>query len=487
MLPDVLLCLLNVALVFAQTRQQLSLNVISSFTSSNIPNPPLFTLPQSKNLSITVALCSTAAAPRFFVSNSSNTVPGSGGGPQGTEITLTDGHGEWTGPVSDGGVLSVEAIGKSSFELAASEDGPMHEVLQTLPFLGDTTSNQALLFSAAFSPPVPTKPTYPNYTLPSANLSASSPPASSPNFTLVVGLSSSSSSLTSLPQTACMLSAQQSSGTVRNQSLWLRDEEGWRSQWFLEGLTPATNYTAYVIQDSKKVSGPIYLATKSASFTCTLVFGLPYCPSIAYSVPMPRPPTSANAYDVSNVPPEVTTPLLSSLTNFTVMLTITACGRDLYSPIVGCDDCEREYRRWLCAITFTRCGEPNPSNPNSVSATPPAPDATGLSALQPVAKGQPKQAVFSALIPQSSNASEGRNPNLPGTGSTYMMLLPCLERCATVDRACPTFLGFKCPIVRFNAAASYGVGYVDSVNNEEGKGVTGVAQDRWGNFWCNGG
>ena len=303
-----------------------------------------------------------------------------------------------------------------------------------------------------------------------------------------------------------MLSAQRSSGTVRNQSLWLRDEEGWRSQWFLEGLTPATNYTAYVIQDSKKVSGPIYFATKLgsfslsfplyeyshldiilASFTCPLVFGLPYCPSVAYSVPLPSPPTGTSAYDVSNVPLEVTTPLLSSLTNFTVMLTTTACGRDLYSPIVECNDCEHEYRRWLCLITFTRCGEPSLSNPNSVSATPPTPDATGLSALRPVAKGQPKQAVFPALIPQSSNASEGRNPNLPGTGSAYMMLLPCLERCAKVDRACPTFLGFKCPIVRLNAAASYGVGYVDSVNNEEGKGVTGVAQDRWGNFWCNGG
>jgi calcium channel MID1 len=66
------------------------------------------------------------------------------------------------------------------------------------------------------------------------------------------------------------------------------------------------------------------------------------------------------------------------------------------------------------------------------------------------------------------------------------MLLPCLETCTAADRACPNFLGFKCPVVQFNAAASYGVGYVDSVNNVEGGGVTGVAQDRWGNIWCNG-
>lgn len=136
--------------------------------------------------------------------------------------------------------------------------------MQTPPFLGDTTSNQALLFSAPFSPSVLQKPTYPNYTLPAANLSTLAPPTS-PNFTLIVALSSSSL-LTSLPQTACMLSAQRSRGTVRNQSLWLRDEEGWRSQWFLEGLAPATNYTAYVVQDSRKVSGPMHFLTKSGMF-----------------------------------------------------------------------------------------------------------------------------------------------------------------------------------------------------------------------------
>jgi hypothetical protein len=135
--------------------------------------------------------------------------------------------------------------------------------VQTPPFLGDTTSNQAFIFSAPFTPSVEAKPTYPNYTLPPANLSAPAPPSSSPNFTLVVA--PSSSSLPSLPQTACMLSAQRSTGTVRNQSLWLRDEEGWRSQWLLEGLSPATNYTAYVIQDSRKVSGPMYFVTKSGT------------------------------------------------------------------------------------------------------------------------------------------------------------------------------------------------------------------------------
>ena len=54
-----------------------------------------------------------------------------------------------------------------------------------------------------------------------------------------------------------------------------------------------------------------------------------------------------------------------------------------------------------------------------------------------------------------------------------------------MDRACPNFVGFRCPRVQFNAAASYGVGYIDGAEGDEGEGVTGSAQDRWGNIWCN--
>ena len=49
-------------------------------------------------------------------------------------------------------------------------------------------------------------------------------------------------------------------------------------------------------------------------------------------------------------------------------------------------------------------------------------------------------------------------------------------------------MGFTCPVPRFNAAASYGVGFIDSgADGVQGHGVTGVAQDRWGNVWCNAG
>lgn len=165
------------------------------------------------------------------------------------------------------------------------------------------------------------------------------------------------------------------------------------------------------------------------------------------------------------------------------MLTTFPCGRDWYSPLVGCDDCQRAYRKWLCTVTFVRCGEPSAGNPDSVSAAPPNPSATGLSALSPT-DGSP-QKIFSAIIPQSSS-SPSRNPNLQTT-NPYSILLPCLETCTAVDRACPNFLGFRCPTMQFNAAASYGVGYIDGADGSQGEGVTQTAQDRWGNVWCNAG
>jgi calcium channel MID1 len=146
--------------------------------------------------------------------------------------------------------------------LTTYDADPLHQHLDARPFLGDTTSNEALVFSPPFAPISPEQPSYPNYTLPPANLSLPSPP-SSPNFTLILAPTSSS---LSVPQTGCRLSAIQSSGNELNQTLWLRDQTGWRSQWLIGGLNPATNYTAFVVQDSTKVSGPIYFLTKSGEY-----------------------------------------------------------------------------------------------------------------------------------------------------------------------------------------------------------------------------
>lgn len=301
-------------------------------------------------------------------------------------------------------------------------------------------------------------------------------PASNPNFTVKVF--PTSTGFANKPQTACFLQSQKSTGTIAIEKQWARDQSGWRTQWLLGGLTPVTNYTGFVLQNTS-VSGPIYFTTKSAAFNCPLVHSLPYCPSVAYAVPLPAPPTGSLAYDDTNMPSGVSTPVLSYMANFTTVLTTFACGRDWYSPLVGCNDCQREYRAWLCSISFTRCTEPSPTNPDSFTAIPASPGATGLSASRGGA-----QQVLSAIVPQETSDT-ARNANLPPLGTGYSALLPCLEQCNRVDRACPPFVGFKCPTNSFNGGASYGIGYIDSADGNRDSGLTGVAQDRWGNVWCN--
>lgn len=170
-------------------------------------------------------------------------------------------------------------------------------------------------------------------------------------------------------------------------------------------------------------------------------------------------------YTQDNLPSSVVNTLLSGLGNFTTMLTTLACGRDNYSPIVTCADCQAAYRTWICAISFPRCSEPLPSSSGSASPTPsPTP----------------------ALLSQGPNAPP-RNPNFPNISASYAELLPCLETCNAVDRACPVFLGFRCPIPLYSANASYGVGFIDDGEEDGVAGITGSAQDRLGNVWCNAG
>jgi len=183
-------------------------------------------------------------------------------------------------------------------------------------------------------------------------------------------------------------------------------------------------------------------------------------------VPLAQPPNAILAYNDTTLPSSVSSPVIQYMTNFTTTLLTFACGRDMYSPLQSCADCQIAYRRWLCAVSFTRCSEPSSGSATTQAGT----------AQQPL----------SALVPQPTNATS-RNTNLPALGSTYTTLLPCLETCTAVDRACPNFLGFKCPAVKFTAAASYGVGFIDTgEDGVQGRGSTGTAQDIWGNVWCNG-
>lgn len=175
--------------------------------------------------------------------------------------------------LSWGSQRAVSTLEYSEWNALKLLAGPFHQLLDDLPLLGDTTSNQALVFSNPLSYANTTHiedPTYPNYILPPANISQPSGAPPLPIDVEIYVAPTSSSDVASLPRTGCAIRAATvkdshkiGAGQTDDNGLWLRDSNGWRWQWLVNGLTPLTNYTTYVIENATKVSGPINFVTKS--------------------------------------------------------------------------------------------------------------------------------------------------------------------------------------------------------------------------------
>ena len=271
------LALLSLILYVADTRQQqLNLDAVSTFSSAATLTLPSY----NGDVAISFALCGNldGATPRVIFTNSSTGTPTDVNiGTQDVyEILVEEGVGNWTGSISQGGRLGITDTGQTQYEVGVSTnpEQALHQYLgQTGLFFGDSTGSQAILFSPPFDWSVGIyQPFFPNYTLPSAQTPfLASQPSSTPQFALTLVETSSASGL--LQRSSCALRATNSTGTVKNQTNWIRDGfEGWRSKWLVEGLTPGTNYSAFVSQDGIKVSGPLYFTTKSGRSAFRLQF-----------------------------------------------------------------------------------------------------------------------------------------------------------------------------------------------------------------------
>ena len=209
----------------------------------------------------------------------------------------------------------------------------------------------------------------------------------------------------------------------------------------------------------------IYTVNHSASFPCQLVLPNFLCPSIAYAAPLSPNATNSINYPITTLPNNISSLIDDSIESFSTSLLSTACGRDYYSHVSSCSDCQAAYRDWVCRIVIPQCA-------SSTSST--SPQSLSSSSLDPTAA----QTIF-------------RTPSSPRIPTIipeydYDELLPCLSTCNAVDRACPVFLGFRCPIRGISANSSYG--YLgDDADRGDGNPALGLpASDRWGNRWCNG-
>ncbi|WVW83117.1 hypothetical protein I302_105135 [Kwoniella bestiolae CBS 10118] len=394
---------------------------------------------------------------------------------------------------NDGETLDeIDVQGGVIVQMSASGDGPLNSISSSVPFLGDTTSSQALIFSPLLYASESIQPTYPNYTLPPAQLPLNPFPTDdlspsslipgntslSNNLTLYIVPTNSDSSPTinGLEYSTCAISlAVNATGFLAEKAIvrsndepeWsnVDDQEGYRHYWAVGGLSAGTNYTTWIRDDRGVWAGPVWFTTKSESFPCQLVLPTSICPSIAYSAPLPVNSTSSSTPSgdlisdtspIQSLPQELITLLTENLEGFSNSLLSQACGRDLYSHVSTCSDCFASYRDWLCRLVIPQCSDPNLSSSGDDSS--------------------------SGVVHRPS--SDNRNGiSFP---YDYDELLPCLSICNRVDRVCPVNMGFRCPRRAQNANESYAfIG--EDTDSGDGSVEGGIrSYDVFGGRWCNG-
>lgn len=204
----------------------------------------------------------------------------------------------------------------------------------------------------------------------------------------------------------------------------------YQEQFYVTGLNSSSTYVAYLTKKIGKkgnlsdVGGVLfskqYFSTR-ASNACSLIFGLPFCYGVAYSVPSPSKALNnktamAAAYD------EIAESLYA---NFSKALQIIPCDTEMdarYSPIRTCKDCATSYRNWLCAVTIPRCTD--------------------------------TASKYYAFRKKDDNRNDYLNNEIQPIADYYEML-PCIDMCYAVARDCPSNFNFACPTVNNKIDAKF--------------------------------
>jgi calcium channel MID1 len=93
-----------------------------------------------------------------------------------------------------------------------------------------------------------------------------------------------------------------------------------------------------------------------------------------------------------------------------------------------------------------------------------------------------------ALVPMTIQRSNNNPRTIYSADPSYPYdeLLPCLSGCRRVDRKCPVYLGFRCPLRGVTANSSYAYCGRDKESGGDCEGEEDGGADIWGNVWCNG-
>lgn len=262
-----------------------------------------------------------------------------------------------------------------------------------------------------------------------------------------------------------------------------------RRQFEVSGLDAGTNYTVWLFESNttgqgaaQSVSTTLFPAIKMVtkrSDNCRLVFDVPFCPNVAYSIPVNPSISTDRALSVIE---EFVDPVYA---NFSLTIDTFPCGSPefgMYSYVQTCDSCKRSYQNWLCAVAMPRCTDPLSDPETQSRATQDGRELTGAptglnTELLPYIVNRNGNGT-SALASRQPFIDQQLQPGL------YGELLPCIYTCYFVSRTCPPLIQWTCPLWDITAQRDYGT-FADS--DEEGIGAAengGAGKDgmRWGGY-----
>lgn len=268
-----------------------------------------------------------------------------------------------------------------------------------------------------------------------------------------------------------------------------------RMQFLATGLEPGRNYTAYLVssQNSSGVlSRTLYPSVKfvtKRNRNCRLLYDVPFCPELAYSIPFN--PSKSISYAL-----EVLEEMISAnYGNFSATLGTFPCDSDefgMYSSVTTCTDCLRAYQSWLCAVAIPRCTDLVDPHVSAASQ-----NGTELEGLPMQSNTHLYPYVVNRIGPNSSRQRFIDELFAPGD---YGELLPCLSTCEMVTRSCPPLMKWMCPKWTVTAERDYGT-FADAGSDGLGAGMNGgagsnglryggapsryVAYDSFGHVYCN--
>jgi calcium channel MID1 len=188
--------------------------------------------------------------------------------------------------------------------------------------------------------------------------------------------------------------------------------------------------------------------SNSKGNNCKLIYNLPFCSEVAYSVPAN---STSTVSDLVSFYDGNAQSLYQTFTNAIQQVSCNTTDSSRYSLVSTCDDCSDSYQTWLCAVTVPRCVD---------LAAP----VLGGAAVMPRAMAnatdaQLQMAAINASYAQRSWVNSSRNALIdqaiaPGP---YKELLPCADLCYSLAKRCPTVLGFVCPKQPTLLGRAYGI------------------------------